>query len=173
VVAALDATAAVLNALYEEDFLGFSYGFRPGRGAHDALDVLCRPIQRPAAWTGSATSFSIFSAVNGSSGRWAQAAIALPLVIAIIAISVIGVPVIIGPAGCRRKGKRSQANGAAYGRRSRVPTIIPVAPAVVVSVAIPAIVPIVPIVMPIVIADLLDREWWRYDLGARHAHRTG
>ena len=27
------ATAAVLNAIYEEDFLGFSYGFRPGRGA--------------------------------------------------------------------------------------------------------------------------------------------
>ena len=33
------ATAAILNAIYEEDFLGFSYGFRPGRGAHDALDV--------------------------------------------------------------------------------------------------------------------------------------
>ena len=31
------ATAAVLNAIYEEDFLGFSYGFRPGRGTHDAL----------------------------------------------------------------------------------------------------------------------------------------
>ena len=35
------ATAAILNAIYEEDFLGFSYGFRPGRGAHDALDALC------------------------------------------------------------------------------------------------------------------------------------
>jgi group II intron reverse transcriptase/maturase len=34
------ATAAVLNAIYEEDFLGFSYGFRPGRGTHDALDAL-------------------------------------------------------------------------------------------------------------------------------------
>jgi RNA-directed DNA polymerase len=34
------ATAMVLNAIYEEDFLGFSYGFRPGRGAHDALDAL-------------------------------------------------------------------------------------------------------------------------------------
>ena len=30
----------MLNAIYEEDFLGFSYGFRPGRGAHDALDAL-------------------------------------------------------------------------------------------------------------------------------------
>ena len=34
------ATVAVLNAIYEEDFLGFSYGFRPGRGTHDALDAL-------------------------------------------------------------------------------------------------------------------------------------
>jgi RNA-directed DNA polymerase len=34
------AVAAVLNAIYEEDFLGFSYGFRPGRGQHDALDAL-------------------------------------------------------------------------------------------------------------------------------------
>ena len=34
------ATVAVLNAIYEEDFLGFSYGFRPGRGAQDALDAL-------------------------------------------------------------------------------------------------------------------------------------
>src|SRR5205807_9112063 len=32
------ATVAVLNAIYEEDFLGFSYGFRPKRGQHDALD---------------------------------------------------------------------------------------------------------------------------------------
>jgi RNA-directed DNA polymerase len=35
------AVVALLNAIYEEDFLGFSYGFRPGRGAHDALDALC------------------------------------------------------------------------------------------------------------------------------------
>ena len=34
------ATAALLNAIYEEDFLGFSYGFRPGRRQHDALDAL-------------------------------------------------------------------------------------------------------------------------------------
>ena len=35
------ATVAVLNGIYEGDFLGFSYGFRPGRGHHDALDALC------------------------------------------------------------------------------------------------------------------------------------
>ena len=34
------ATVAVLNEIYEQDFLGFSYGFRPGRGQHDALDAL-------------------------------------------------------------------------------------------------------------------------------------
>ena len=39
------ATAAVLNAIYEEDFLGFSYGFRPGRGQHDALDALASGSQ--------------------------------------------------------------------------------------------------------------------------------
>jgi len=34
------AVAAVLSEIYEADFLGFSYGFRPGRGQHDALDAL-------------------------------------------------------------------------------------------------------------------------------------
>jgi group II intron reverse transcriptase/maturase len=34
------ATVTVLNAIYEEDFLGFSYGFRPRRSQHDALDAL-------------------------------------------------------------------------------------------------------------------------------------
>src|SRR5260221_6748904 len=34
------AACAVLNAIYEEDFLGFSYGFRPRRSQHDALDAL-------------------------------------------------------------------------------------------------------------------------------------
>jgi RNA-directed DNA polymerase len=35
------AVVTLLNAIYEEDFLGISYGFRPGRGAHDAMDALC------------------------------------------------------------------------------------------------------------------------------------
>jgi RNA-directed DNA polymerase len=39
------ATAAVLNAIYEEDFLGFSYGFRPGRSAHDAMAALVVGIE--------------------------------------------------------------------------------------------------------------------------------
>lgn len=34
------ATVEVLNGIYETDFLGFSYGYRPGRGQHNALDAL-------------------------------------------------------------------------------------------------------------------------------------
>ena len=34
------AVVTILNQIYEEDFLGLSYGFRPGRGQHDALDAL-------------------------------------------------------------------------------------------------------------------------------------
>ncbi len=40
------AVVEVLNAIYEEDFLGFSYGFRPGRSPHDALDALSVGISR-------------------------------------------------------------------------------------------------------------------------------
>jgi RNA-directed DNA polymerase len=40
------AVVEVLNAIYEQDFLGFSYGFRPGRSQHDALDALSVAIVR-------------------------------------------------------------------------------------------------------------------------------
>src|SRR6266699_4261670 len=40
------AVVEVLNAIYEEDFLGFSYGFRPGRKPHDALDALTTGLRR-------------------------------------------------------------------------------------------------------------------------------
>jgi RNA-directed DNA polymerase len=40
------AVVEVLNAINEEDFLGFSYGFRPGRGPLDALDALATGISR-------------------------------------------------------------------------------------------------------------------------------
>jgi len=40
------AVVEVLNAVYEADFLGFSYGFRPGRSQHDALDALSVGIVR-------------------------------------------------------------------------------------------------------------------------------
>jgi group II intron reverse transcriptase/maturase len=45
------ATVEVLNQIYEADFLGFSYGFRPGRGQHDALDALYVGItERQVNW---------------------------------------------------------------------------------------------------------------------------
>jgi RNA-directed DNA polymerase len=40
------AVMTVLNQIYEEDFLGFSYGFRPGRRQHDALDALWVGVMR-------------------------------------------------------------------------------------------------------------------------------
>ena len=40
------AVVEVLNSIYEEDFLGFSYGFRPGRSPHHALDALAVGIRR-------------------------------------------------------------------------------------------------------------------------------
>jgi len=39
------ATVTVLNAIYEQDFLPCSYGFRPGRSPHDALDAIHRTMQ--------------------------------------------------------------------------------------------------------------------------------
>jgi group II intron reverse transcriptase/maturase len=45
------ATAEILNAIYEQDFLDCSYGFRPGRGQHQALDEVGRVIcTRPTGW---------------------------------------------------------------------------------------------------------------------------
>src|ERR1700691_2394440 len=45
------AVVEVLNAVYEVDFLGFSYGFRPGRGQNDALDALATGIlKRNGNW---------------------------------------------------------------------------------------------------------------------------
>src|SRR5437667_879853 len=40
------AVVTVLNQIYETDFLGFSYGFRPGRNPHQALDALTVAIER-------------------------------------------------------------------------------------------------------------------------------
>jgi RNA-directed DNA polymerase len=45
------ATVEVLNAIYEQDFLGFSYGFRPGRSAHNALDAVAVGVSmRKVSW---------------------------------------------------------------------------------------------------------------------------
>ncbi|MCZ7566474.1 MAG: reverse transcriptase domain-containing protein [Burkholderiales bacterium] len=45
------AAVEVLNAIYETDFLGFSYGFRPGRSQHNCLDALyVGLLTRPVNW---------------------------------------------------------------------------------------------------------------------------
>ena len=59
------AVVEVLNAIYEEDFLGFSYGFRPGRGQHDALDALAVGITRTkVSWIVDADIAGFFDAVS-------------------------------------------------------------------------------------------------------------
>jgi group II intron reverse transcriptase/maturase len=59
------ATVMVLNAIYEGDFCGFSYGFRPGRGPHDALDALCTAIdKRQVNWIIDADIQNFFGAVS-------------------------------------------------------------------------------------------------------------
>ena len=55
----------VLNAVYEVDFKGFSYGFRPGRGAHNALDALTVGLlKRKVDWVLDSDICGFFDAIN-------------------------------------------------------------------------------------------------------------
>jgi RNA-directed DNA polymerase len=59
------ATVMVLNAIYEGDFVGFSYGFRPERGPHDALDALAVAIgTRKVNWILDADIRNFFGSVS-------------------------------------------------------------------------------------------------------------
>ena len=59
------ATVMALSAIYEGDFCGFSYGFRPGRGPHDALDALSTAIKvRKVNWILDADIQNFFGAVS-------------------------------------------------------------------------------------------------------------
>ena len=59
------ALVEVLNAVYETDFLGFSYGFRPERSQHDALDALAAGIARTRVkWILDADISRFFDTVN-------------------------------------------------------------------------------------------------------------
>ncbi len=59
------AVTEVLNAIYEVDFLGFSYGFRPGRRAHAALDALAIGIRfKKISWILDADIRGYFDAIN-------------------------------------------------------------------------------------------------------------
>ena len=61
------AVGTVLEAIYEEDFVGFSYGFRPGRGQHDALDALHVGIlRRRVNWVLDADIQGFFDAMSHS-----------------------------------------------------------------------------------------------------------
>ena len=61
------AVVEVLNSVYEEDFLGFSYGFRPGRGPHDALDALAVGIsEKKVNWILDADVSDFFSRLDHS-----------------------------------------------------------------------------------------------------------
>jgi RNA-directed DNA polymerase len=58
------AVVEVLNGIYEADFIGFSYGFRPGRSAHDALDALAAGIYRKVSWVLDADIRDFFTSVD-------------------------------------------------------------------------------------------------------------
>ncbi|WP_454740286.1 group II intron reverse transcriptase/maturase [Cupriavidus necator] len=59
------AVSTVLSAIYEQDFLGFSYGFRQGRGQHDALDAISIGIQsRKVNWILDADIRSFFDEID-------------------------------------------------------------------------------------------------------------
>ena len=59
------ATTTVLNAIYETDFLGFSYGFRPGRSPHDALDALNAAVMtKKVSWVLDADIRGYFDAID-------------------------------------------------------------------------------------------------------------
>ncbi len=59
------ATVEVLNAVYEVDFLGYSYGFRPKRSPHNALDALWVGItQRKVNWVLDADVSGFFDTIN-------------------------------------------------------------------------------------------------------------
>jgi RNA-directed DNA polymerase len=59
------ALAAILTPVYEAEFLGFSYGFRPGRSQHDALDALAYGIaRRKVHWILDADIRSFFDTVS-------------------------------------------------------------------------------------------------------------
>ena len=59
------AVRAVLQCIYEEDFLGFSYGFRPGRSQHQALDALAYAIcEKRVNWVLDADIQGFFDEIN-------------------------------------------------------------------------------------------------------------
>lgn len=61
---AQQAVRMVLEPIYEAEFVGFSYGFRPKRSAHDALDALAEAIERKVNWVLDADIRSFFDTID-------------------------------------------------------------------------------------------------------------
>jgi group II intron reverse transcriptase/maturase len=60
-----DAVREVLEAIYEQDFLDCSYGFRPGRRAHDAVRILDQIVHRgEVSWILEADIVSFFDSID-------------------------------------------------------------------------------------------------------------
>ena len=73
------AVVTTLNQIYEVDFKGFSYGFRPGRSPHQALDALSVGIHRKRVnWVLDADIRGFFDTV---SHEWAMKFIAWPMAV--------------------------------------------------------------------------------------------
>src|SRR5207237_8714213 len=72
------AVVGVLNSIYEVDFLGFSYGFRPGRSPHQALDALAVGIRtKRVNWVLDADIRDFFTSLDqGWLGRFLEHRIA-------------------------------------------------------------------------------------------------
>jgi RNA-directed DNA polymerase len=61
------AVRAILEPIYEREFLGFSYGFRPGRSAHDALDAIAAAVVKGRVnWVLDADIRSFFDTIDHS-----------------------------------------------------------------------------------------------------------
>jgi RNA-directed DNA polymerase len=58
------AVRAILEPIYEREFLGFSYGFRPGKSPHDALDALAAVVMRRVNWVLDADIRSFFDTID-------------------------------------------------------------------------------------------------------------
>jgi RNA-directed DNA polymerase len=58
------AVRMVLEPIYEAEFVGFSYGFRPGRSQHDALDALAEAIGRKVNWVLDADIRSFYDTID-------------------------------------------------------------------------------------------------------------
>lgn len=58
------AAQMILTPIFEAEFIGFSYGFRPGRSQHDALDALAEAVRRKVSWVLDADIEAFFDTID-------------------------------------------------------------------------------------------------------------